>query len=380
MTEIGKTDHLSFKAQWYDLESSLLKKFILYFFPSDNTIELFDTKTRKLFLKRTRCEGITAEHIYVGNTIMVFSRQIVINDYANNVTKEQLEHKMQRTFALIKPDGLQNKGNILNILISNHFKIAKLKMVNMTKDDVLEFYSEHKGESFLPFVVDLLVSAPVIALELMGERGLEKLIKLVGPSDPSVAKTKAPSSIRALYGKDTVKNAIHASNTIESADKECNFFFETRCDSPKAIATFTNSTCCIVKPHAFQEGKLGDIIKMIEDNNFTVTGMQLFYLEKVNAEEFLEIYKGVVPEYMDMVQQLISGPCLALEISGQSNDTPIKFRELVGPSDPEIACQIKPKTIRARFGKNKVENAVHVTDLPEDASLEVEYFFKLLCS
>jgi nucleoside-diphosphate kinase len=65
-----------------------------------------------------------------------------------------------------------------------------------------------------------------------------------------------------------------------------------------------------------------------------------------------------------------------MEIRAQ--DAPKTFREFVGPSDPEVARRLRPRTLRALFGRTKAQNAVHCTDLPEDGLLEVEYFFKIL--
>ena len=53
------------------------------------------------------------------------------------------------------------------------------------------------------------------------------------------------------------------------------------------------------------------------------------------------------------------------------------FRELCGPMDPEIAKNLRPNTIRARFGIDRTRNAIHCTDLPEDGVLESEYFFSI---
>ena len=67
--------------------------------------------------------------------------------------------------------------------------------------------------------------------------------------------------------------------------------------TPKPVASFVDSTCCIIKPHAIKDGLLGKIIDLILSNGFAVTGMQTFNLKYEHAEEFFEIYKGVVQDY-----------------------------------------------------------------------------------
>jgi nucleoside-diphosphate kinase len=73
----------------------------------------------------------------------------------------------------------------------------------------------------------------------------------------------------------------------------------------------------------------------------------------------------------ELVDELVSGTCIALEIKAEN--THAKFREFCGPHDPEIARSLRPKTLRALFGLDKIRNAVHCTDLPEDTVLEVGY-------
>lgn len=109
-----------FEAEWYDKIASILKKFYLYYYPFDNTVELvclrqfyfvnifairisiifpnfqFDIKARKTFLRRTKCEGIQAKDFYVGATVTIFSRNIRITDYADCATRTKLQTKMQK--------------------------------------------------------------------------------------------------------------------------------------------------------------------------------------------------------------------------------------------------------------------------------------------
>ena len=93
-------------------------------------------------------------------------------------------------------------------------------------------------------------------------------------------------------------------------------------------------------------------------------------------QEFLEVDKGVVPEYNQLVEEFTNGPCIAMEVR-QENVVPA-LREFCGPHDPELARTVRPKSLRAAFGRDKAKNGVHCTDLPEDGTLEVEYFFNIL--
>jgi nucleoside-diphosphate kinase len=143
------------------------------------------------------------------------------------------------------------------------------------------------------------------------------------------------------------------------------------------------------------EGTYPDIIESIVASGFNINTLELFYMDKNEATEFLEVYKGVVPEYHGLVEQLSSGTCIVLEIAKlgnsqknvkgsleeqkEENDSVVnEFRAFTGPSDPVIARTLRPNTLRAKFGANKIKNAVHCTDLPEDGVLESEFFFNIM--
>ena len=116
---------------------------------------------------------------------------------------------------------------------------------------------------------------------------------------------------------------------------------------------------------------------MILSEGFEISAMEMFHMDKPTSEEFFEIYKGVFPEYTSIIEHVSSGgPVIALEI--RQENAVHTFRKLCGPHDPEMARETKPNTIRAKFGIDKVRNAVHCTDLVEDGVLECEYFFSIL--
>ncbi|XP_069689055.1 nucleoside diphosphate kinase homolog 7 isoform X2 [Periplaneta americana] len=372
----------SFNLEWHDTDASIIRTFLLFYYKVDGTIELYDTKHHRMFLKRTKCDTVTLGDLHIGATVSIFSRQMKVASFGDEYTQIQLGVLKQRTFVMLKPDITDKMGQVLKLIIENGFKITKLKMAQMTKEHALTFYEEHKGKPFLPFLIEYMTSGPVVAMELLADNGVKKWRELLGPTDSEQARKDAPSSIRARFGKDKSYNAAHGSDSCESAERELDIFFPesqiARYESPRSTVTFKNTTCCIIKPHAVQEGLVGDIISEIQENGFKITALQMFYMEHPNAEEFYEVYKGVVAEYSGMVSQLISGPCVVMEVTGPDSDTPSRFRAFVGPSDPELARKLRPNTLRARYGKTKVQNAVHCTDLPEDGLLEVEYFFKLL--
>lgn len=167
-------------------------------------------------------------------------------------------------------------------------------------------------------------------------------------------------------------DCLFAAQSQEEADQLLGHFFGSKVFPTTAV--FNNSTCCIVRPHAIKDS--GPIIDKILKEGFEISALRMWYLDKVAAEEFLEVYKGVLPEYYQLVEQMCGGPSLVMEI--RQEDAVRALRQLIGPHDPEIAKHLRPNTIRANYGIDKVRNAVHCTDLPEDGLLENEYFFNIL--
>lgn len=125
---------------------------------------------------------------------------------------------------------------------------------------------------------------------------------------------------------------------------------------------------------------LGSIIDKVVVSGFDVVGAQMLQLTRPNAQEFLEVYRGVVPEYTEWVNELVSGRCVALQVkfTAQPENTVPALRELCGAHDPEVAAYLHVGSLRQEYGETKVKNAVHCTDLPEDGPLEVDYFFNIL--
>lgn len=381
-TDYEYKDKLSFLAEWFDYDAAFHKNFLLNFYPSDNTVELFDRDANRMYLRRATCEGIQLKDMFVGNFVRLYGRQIKILDYADCKTKQFIGKTKEHTFAIIKPSAYDQLGEVLTAIQEKQFQISRLRSMVLTRKEALKFYENKKGDAFLPFKIEHLVSGPIVAMELVGDNAIERWRKVMGPTNPSEARSADPESLRAIYGKETASNGFHGAENYEEAVQEACYFFPqgVQRKPPQIPTVLKNSTCCIIKPHAIDEGKLGLIISEIMKNNFKITGMLMVYLTNPNADEFLEVYKGVVVDYRQLLASFLDGPCVAMEICGTEEDMDVQaeFRRLCGPHDSDIARQIRPYTLRGQFGVDKYRNAVHCTDLPEDTVLELEYFFKIM--
>merc|ERR1719316_955234 len=109
------------------------------------------------------------------------------------------------------------------------------------------------------------------------------------------------AQIQAAIKSDDVKDAVGGSSSDEQAAKDIDFFFGSKVWNTTAL--FNNCTLCIVRPHAFTSAG-GEIVDHILTEGFEISALRLWYMDKATAEEFLEVYKGVLPEYHDMVSQL----------------------------------------------------------------------------
>ncbi|XP_029083017.1 nucleoside diphosphate kinase 7 isoform X1 [Monodon monoceros] len=375
---MNHSERFVFIAEWYDPNASLFRRYELLFYPGDGSVEMHDVKNHRTFLKRTKYEDLHLEDLFIGNKVNVFSRQLVLLDYGDQYTARQLGSRKEKTLALIKPDAVSKAGEIIEIISKAGFTLTKLKMMTLSRKEATDFHIDHQSRPFLNELIQFITSGPIIAMEILRDDAICEWKRLLGPANSGLARTDAPGSIRALFGTDGIRNAAHGPDSFACAAREMELFFPSSgvC-GPANTAKFTSCiTCCIVKPHAISEGLLGKILMAIRDAGFEISAMQMFNMDRVNVEEFYEIYKGVVSEYNEMVTEMYSGPCVAMEIQ-QTNPT-VTFREFCGPADPEIARHLRPGTLRAIFGKTKIQNAVHCTDLPEDGLLEVQYFFKIL--
>jgi nucleoside-diphosphate kinase len=374
---MSSEERFVFIVEWFDTQASIIRKYYLTYYLTDHTIDMFDIKNKRVFLKRCEYPGIGLEDMYIGSVLTVYSRQLTITEYADKFTQNSFQKAREKTFAMIKPDAYLNIGKIITAIYQDGFKINKLKMSRFDENSAGEFYGEHKGKHFFPNLMDFVTSDVCVGMELVRDDAIKSWRGLLGPTNTQKAKDEAPNSLRARFGTDGTRNACHGSDSTESAERELGIFFG-KSSIMGTSAVLNNCSCAIIKPHVVKAGLAGEIIQQVLDEGFEISGMEMFHLDTPSAEEFLEVYKGVLPEFLPLVEHLTSGPCIVLEV--RQENAVEAFRKLTGPHDPEIAKNLRPGTLRAKYGEDRVCNAVHCTDLPEDGVIECEYFFSILQS
>ncbi|OHS98317.1 Nucleoside diphosphate kinase family protein [Tritrichomonas foetus] len=364
----------AFKIEFFDEMAELVRPYVLTYHTEKGEIELFDIRNRRPFLKRTDNHTIQKKDLFIGNKILVNGRQYEIVEFADEPTRRTFEVNMQHTYAMIKPGFYNRMGEAIDRIYQEGLFIVNLRLGLISRETAMNFYGEHRGKPFYDSLVQYITSGPIVAMELVGNNAISRWRQIIGPTNLDTAKREAPNSLRALYARSTTENFAHGSDSPESAQRELGIIFGQH--SVQLISTTDGCTCGVIRPHALKDGMAGKIIRDIVANGFEITGAMVANLDLATAGEFLEVYRGVVQDYSEMVKQLASGPCLALEL--RKDNAVQAFRDLCGPRDSQVAKQVRPSTLRAKYGSDVVFNAIHCTDLPEDAELETEYFFTLL--
>lgn len=131
---------------------------------------------------------------------------------------------MERSLVLIKPDAVSRGlgGAIIGRLEGLGLKMVGLKMLRLSKELAQRLYAIHKGKTFFEKLVNYITSSAVIVAVFEGEKAVEVVRRAVGSTDPTKA---GKGTIRGDFGLDVTCNAVHAADSIETAEKEIKLFF-----------------------------------------------------------------------------------------------------------------------------------------------------------
>ncbi len=132
---------------------------------------------------------------------------------------------MERSLVLIKPDGVEKRliGKIIKMYEEDGLTISELKMLKVPKELGMKHYEEHKGKEFFNKLINYITRGPVCAMILEGDNAINRVRKINGATNPEVAEK---GTIRYLYADNMTENCVHASDSNESAIRECNLWFK----------------------------------------------------------------------------------------------------------------------------------------------------------
>jgi nucleoside-diphosphate kinase len=295
-------DSWLFVVEYYDPMPQLKKTFLLKYFPDQHQAEMVDVKTKKMFLKKSACPPeITTADFFIGGKILLYSRELQIVDYGDSKTRSLLDKQTQKSFVIMPSDSFNLWGVISNDIINN-FNLIAMQTINIPPS-VADSIVETLGTS--PSLGPILTRNTNLLVVVHGVQGVEALQNhcgalsdrhnciLITPTDPSQVTSILYSILR-----------VSIQTTTSLLD---------RC------------TCCIIKPHAVKNKDAGSVLAQVISEGYDISAITTVQFDRVTAEEFLEVYKGVVPEYADHVVQLCSGISIVLEVRAQE-DAVYSFR------------------------------------------------------
>lgn len=132
---------------------------------------------------------------------------------------------MEKSFVMMKPDAVSRRlmGKILTRFEEKGLQIIAIKMIHIDENLAKEHYGEHVKKPFFNDLVSYITSSPSLAMIIKGDNAISLIRKMVGATNP---KESDLGTIRGDFAIDMGRNAIHASDSSKSAEKEMNLFFD----------------------------------------------------------------------------------------------------------------------------------------------------------
>lgn len=131
---------------------------------------------------------------------------------------------IEKTLVIIKPDAVSKNliGEIISRFEKNGLRVAALKKIEMTKDEAKGFYIVHKDRPFYESLTDFMSEGPIVVMVLEGEDAISRVRKIMGATNPAQAEE---GTIRKDFAENIERNAVHGSDSPQSAAYEISYFF-----------------------------------------------------------------------------------------------------------------------------------------------------------
>lgn len=277
------------------------------------------------------------------------------------------------TLCIIKPDVLiaGKQDELIGKIQEKGYTVIERKQLTFTEKMVHDFYAHRKEEKNFLEMVMYMTSGPSIVLAL--GRGSSDVVEdwRMDLGCVEMEEMDKEETLRAQYGTNELQNAIHGSDSRESASKELAFFF------PKGLGVSnagSQRTLALIRPSALSFGHREPIIQKIKESGFKIAMSRTIQLDKADAEEFYSEQKGH-PFFDDLVSEMTSGPVLVLCLV--KDDAVASWRNILGPKEKE-SLKAATGTLRADFDVPDCPvNALHGASTPAQAEKELGKFFPM---
>ncbi|KAL4217403.1 Thioredoxin domain-containing protein 3 [Mactra antiquata] len=293
--------------------------------------------------------------------------------------EEEVEEPVKEvSVVIIKPDAVQSGkcDEILDEMKKRGIEILRQEERQLTDEEVKNVYIHLQDEPFFEELVAFMTSSPSIVLAITkgktGENVIKEFRDLIGPTEVEEAKEQAPESLRAKFGQEKYMNAVHGSDSSDTAARELAFFFPDFVAPKVEGQAKLQRTLALIRPDAYKKNK-DEILAKIKESGFKVAMSKEIHLTKEQAEDFYSEHRG--QEYFEeLTDRMSCGPLLAL---GLAREEAISgWRDLLGPTKVEEAKEQKPDCLRAQFSEEGAQiNMLHGSDSESAAQKEIEYFF-----
>jgi nucleoside diphosphate kinase homolog 5 len=157
------------------------------------------------------------------------------SDASSEKPEEEDDRTIETTLALVKPDAVAKGCSqaIKRRIVEAGFTIVQEKVVRFHPLSIRGFYAEHVDKPFFPKLAKFMTSGPTRALVLARQDAVKAWRELMGPTDSDTARLQAPNTLRALYGIDKTRNAVHGSDSREAAAREISVLFPQQLPQPQ---------------------------------------------------------------------------------------------------------------------------------------------------
>jgi nucleoside diphosphate kinase len=266
---------------------------------------------------------------------------LLVKAYANTATDEYMGSREVHFLARLDNSGLQLAGELMAIGQKFGLTANKIKTSSVTQStDIIQV---NQGDVIIEFVSTAGVEEKFFVNECTFLSPGVQVLKC------SIAEIDEVIKMCASGGAITVPNGVHA-------------------------------TLLMVKPHVLKSRQAGHLLKALTESGFNIQALLSVHLNMSMCKYLLDVYRGIYPNFSEMMGEVTSGPLLAVMVTSRHETLVSEIRDLTGPLEPALARKLRPKSLRALFGTDTARNAVHCTDLPEDGTTECNYLFDTIAN